>query len=144
MWWLFGQTWEVISTKTSTLIGIIGNCITSKYIIFITTHAILATKLRIWATFTAWISFPYIVRFSPDFIKQKLKSVSSDIDEISDSLALLGTIPQYHMLSNEQCPRIPKVEPFPKSEPLEDWVIRCCHLLFYWKLTAVFVFTLCS
>ena len=50
---IFDLTWEVISTKTGAFIGIIGSCIVYK--IFITTHAILATK-RIWATFTAWIS----------------------------------------------------------------------------------------
>ena len=91
-------------------------------------------KLRLYYTYIAWqiVTKVYpkhkmITKYneilaSPDFIKQKLKSVSSDIDEISDSLALLGTIPQYHMLSNEQCPRIPKVtlKPFPKSEPLEE------------------------
>ena len=49
---IFEQTWEINGTKTMTFIGII----TSKYIIFITTHAILATKFRIWATSAAWIS----------------------------------------------------------------------------------------
>ena len=54
---LFEQTWEIISTKTLTFIGIIGSYI--EYKIVITTDAILATKWS-WTTFTAWISCTYL------------------------------------------------------------------------------------
>ena len=52
----FLKTWEVISTITSTFIGIIVSCI--EYKIEITTNAILATKWS-WSTFAAWISLTY-------------------------------------------------------------------------------------
>ena len=90
-------------------------------------------KLRLYYTLVAWKILRKVyprhriftkydeVLTSPEFIQQKLKNVSSEIDDISDSLSLLGSIPQYNMLSNEQCPRIPRCRPkiLPKTEPFD-------------------------
>ena len=89
-------------------------------------------KLRLYYTLVSWRIINKVypkhkmirkyneVLASPDFMKQKLKLISNDIDDISESLSMLGTVPSYNMLSNEQCPRIPKVVPFPKTERTED------------------------
>ena len=89
-------------------------------------------KLRLYYTLISWQiikkvypKHPMLDKYdkilaSPEFMQQKLKIVSSEIDEISDCMALLGSVPSYNMLSNEQCPRIPKVKPFPKTEPQLD------------------------
>ena len=49
---------------------------------------------------------------SAEYAQQKLLQAARAVDDISDSMALLGNIPQYHLLSNEQNPT-----PFVKTEP---------------------------
>ena len=43
---------------------------------------------------------------SAEFAQQKLLQAARAVDDISDSMALLGNIPQYHLLSNEQNPAL--------------------------------------
>ena len=81
-------------------------------------------KLRLYYTLVAWKiickvypSHEMIKKYdeilkSPEFIQQKLLEAARAVDDISDSMALLGSIPQYHLLSNEQCPG-----PIIKTEP---------------------------
>ena len=81
-------------------------------------------KLRLYYTLVAWKiickvypNHEMIKKYddilnSPDFIKQKLLKAARAIDDISDSMALLGSVPQYHILSNEQNPGpVIKIEP---------------------------------
>ena len=73
-------------------------------------------KLRLYFTLVAWsvickvypkhemiVKYDNILR-SPEFMQHKLLKSAQAIDDISDSMALLGSIPQYHLLGNEQNP----------------------------------------
>ena len=71
-------------------------------------------KLRLYYTLVAWriinIVYPSHemigtyneILKSPEFMQQKIREAAGDIDDISDSMSLLGHVPQYHLLSNEQ------------------------------------------
>ena len=83
-------------------------------------------KLRLYFTVVSWslVSKVYpkhemLEEFqktitSAEFMSIKLKKFASDIDELSDSMKSMGSVPSYRLLSNEQCPSV-----IIKSEPAE-------------------------
>ena len=80
-------------------------------------------KLRLYFTLVAWriitlvypkhemiSTFNRIIK-SPEFMKQKIREAAGAVDNISDAMSMLGRVPQYHLLSNEQkCTPVVKTE----------------------------------